>query len=511
LSLQATTQQNSYPRIVDVSTNPTTDETYIKAFLMDDTVNKNYWHIPTNVMKKYASSFIGRPFIYHPSGNHPDYFKEGAAHDSDQSTFIADILNIQDKYKIGDIIDVTYEPIKEQSDKKAWFSTIKISNKEILAQIKSGAVSSFVSPQVYDLKGSGPNEQTTEFIPLHLAIVNEPAYGNKARIKAQCNGSGPTCLNALKSAAFNFANALDNSSFLKNLGNNTDKTLTNPIYQQPIDPNQQYQQPIVANQGYNPFNNQQPQQGQYVDQNGQLISQKTQTQEVDANGNLITRTEDKKPKAQQKPAQTQGQNIIADPQAQAQQNLQTPPAPPAVNPQAQPVQTAPAAITPVTPDVPATPQLPAEFVEMMKGMQATLTGVTERLNNVENFKKSAEDEKVKAASEAQRKIIESVFTPEVIADENARQNVIEKFVSLPLSDEDLKMILDMIVSGTFNNSAPAKKAVPQNNGPPQVPGGVKGASVNSSLIMRQIADSRRTTNPSMFTQRFFSDVDASNL
>ena len=92
--------------------------------------------------------------------------------------------------------------------------------------------------------------------------------------------------------------------------------------------------------------------------------------------------------------------------------------------------------------------------------------------------------KSKAASEAQRKIIESVFTPEVIADENAkRQNVIEKFVSLPLSDEDLKMILDMIVSGTFNNSAaPAKKAVPQS-GPPQQPGAVKGASVTNQLIM----------------------------
>ena len=476
---------------------------------MDDTVNKNYWHVPLNAMKKYATSFIGRPLIMHPSGNHPAYFKEGARHDSDQSTFISDILEIQDRYKIGDIIDVTYEPIKEQPDKKAWFSTIKISNKDVLSQIKSGAVSMYVSPQVYDLKGSGPNEQTTEFIPLHLAIVNEPAYGNKARIRAQCSGTGPSCINALKSAAINFANALDNSSFLKNSSNNTNNTLTNPTY--PIDPNQQYQQPILANSGFNPYvqtgtgtNGQ-----QYVDQNGQLISQQTKTQEVDANGNLITRTEDKKPKAQQaqpKPQPQQGQNIIADPQAQqAQQipqNIQAPPQPP-VNPQIQ----APVA------DIPASPQLPAEFVEMMKNIQASLTGVTERLNNVENFKKSAEDEKVKAASEAQRKIIESVFTPEVIADENARQNVIEKFVSLPLADEDLKMILDMIVSGTFNNSAPPKKAVPQNGPPGGAPGAVKGASVSTNqLIMRQIADSQRPpTNPARFTQRFFSDVNVENI
>src|SRR5207344_2409796 len=285
-------QQQSYPQIVDVSTSPCGQETYIKCFLMDDTVNKNYWHIPTNVMKKYASSFIGRPFIYHPSGSHPDYLKEGAKHSEDQSTFIADILDIQDRYKIGDIIDVTYEPIKETPDKKAWFSTIKITNKEILSNILSGSVSRYVSPQVYDVNGSGPNEQTTEFIPLDLAIVNEPAYGNKARIKAQCNGTGPSCLTALKSAALNFATALDNSSFLKNLSNNTNNTLTNPINQ--LDPNQQYNQPIVANSGYNPYNQQAvtTTAGQFVDQNGQLISQKNITQEVDANGNLITRTED---------------------------------------------------------------------------------------------------------------------------------------------------------------------------------------------------------------------------
>ena len=71
---------------------------------------------------------------------------------------------------------------------------------------------------------------------------------------------------------------------------------------------------------------------------------------------------------------------------QQQNNLQTPPVPPA-NPQQ--VQ-APVA------DIPASPQLPTEFVDMMKKITAILTGVTERLNNVENFKKSAEDEKVKS-------------------------------------------------------------------------------------------------------------------
>jgi len=485
----------------------------VKMFMMDETVNKNFWHVPTNTMKKYASSFISRPWIVHPSGDHPQYIKEGVVHNS--PTFIDDILDVQNRYKAGDIVDVTYEPNKDRPNTMGWYATVRVTNQDIYNKIKSGAISPYVSPQVYDLSKAMPGEPTTEFIPLHIATVNEPAYGNIARIRASCNGTGPTCLTALKSAALQVINAIDdsnnsnnsrgdsNSSFQKNFSNNTDR-LTNPNY---IDPNQTGQ--ILANQGYNPYNNNNDQGGQQ-----QFLSQKTQVQEVDANGNLITRTEDKKPRpVQQQQSQQQlnnKPNIIATPetsQGQPSQQAQ----------QQQPVQTAPAAAAipvaaaPVI-DPNSTPQLPAEFLEQLKGLQAGLTGITERLNNVENFKKSAEDEKIKAASEEQRKIIESVFTPEVIADENARQDVVNYFVGLPLADEDLKRILDMIVTGTFSSAggnnnqtpaaAPSKKATAQ--------GGLKQASINR-LVMNQVQDNYRGTAPISMAKRFFSDIAVENI
>ena len=116
-----------FPKIIDVSTDNETNDTYLKAFLIDDSINANFWHIPNEYMKKYANAFIGRPLIRHPSGSHPDYIKEGAILSSEN--FIQDIFNIQDKYKIGEIVDVNYENRKGRKD-KAWYATIRMTNPE---------------------------------------------------------------------------------------------------------------------------------------------------------------------------------------------------------------------------------------------------------------------------------------------------------------------------------------------------------------------------------------------
>lgn len=491
--------------------------------MMDDTINKNFWHVPTNAMKKYATSFIKRPWIIHPSGDHPQYLKEGVMHNS--ATFIDDVLNVQEKYKAGEIIDVTYEQVKEDPSKKAWFATVKVTNKEVLNRIKSGSISPYVSPQIYDLSKALPNEPTTEFIPLHIATVNEPAYGNIARIRATCNGSGPTCINALKSAAEQLTNMvnsgfsqeqIDNSSFLKNLPDNIHR-LTNPINFNP-------QEQVIANNGYNPYEQQQlpPQQQQqqqpqqqYVDQNGQLISQRTQSQQLDANGNVITRTEDRKPSRTTK--QPAGQIIATPDTTQVNAPLQQQPQQQSQNPVATQV--------PVNPDVtintPLSPQqlqqtqapaLPTEFLEAFKGVQASLQGLTDRLNNVENFKKSTEDEKIKKASEAQRQIIEGVFTPDIIADDTARQQVIDKFVSLPLSDEDLKWILDLVTTGSFSvpeEAAPVESASKkQSAGRPK--GAVKQASLNR-LSLQQVPETFVPTTGSSIVKKLFGDIDFGNI
>jgi len=502
LTLQHPSLKTQYPHIVDVSTDPKSKQTYVKMFLINDDINKNFWQIPINVMKKYATSFIGRPWIIHPSGDHPDYIKEGVVHNS--KTLIEDILEVQDRYKGGDIVDVTYEPTKENPEKKAFFATIRITNPTILERIKQGALSPYVSPQIYDLSKAKEGEPTTEFIPLHVATVDDPAYGHIARIRGICNGSGPTCINALKSAAVELVNMIDkgvmndNSSFLKNSGNYINRTLTNPTYFNP-------QEQVIAQNGFDP--NQ-----RYVDQYGQLISQKTQVQEVDQSGNIITRTEDKKPRAGTTMSKNPSQ-IIATPQStQAQPQIQTQPLTTETiqNPNPNTNNTT----TVATP----TQAIPNELLETLKNLQATQTGITQRLDQIENFKKSTEEEKLKKASEAQRAMIESVFTPEIIEDEAAREDIINKFVSLPLSDEDLAWILDLVVTGKFSTSGGggvaeevAEASTKQKLSARQKKGTVKQASLNLNRLVMQNPAEAYQPNAITLSRRFFGDVNVENL
>lgn len=539
---------------------------------MDDSVNKNFWKIPDRAIKKYASSFIGRPLVYHPSGQHIPYLKEGVKDDS--PTFIDDILRVQERYKIGEIMYVNQQHIKGKPNEKGWYATIRVTDPEVVQKIRSGNISSFVSPQVYDVNGAAPNEETTEFIPLHIAVVSEPAYGNRARIKATCTGTGSSCVNALKSACGNngggggngqqqqeqqqqpctcgcngnvaasnivtAASTNNHSSFLKNSSSETNSTMVNPIYRDPDEEQHQQQQQLIAQSGFNPYNQQ------------QFLSQKTQTQEVDANGNLITKTEDRKPTATVSGTGNRSGKQQQQQQQGTEQQQQQQVSPAATGTSSSPVATGTGTLinTPVPFHSPSSssstdvqlqqqspqqqqqnqnpvtgnvnPSVPNDILEAIKGMKTEYAGIMERLNQVEDFKKTAEDERMRQASEDQRKIIEAAFTPEIIADENARQDIIEKFVALPLNDDQLKMILDLILSGTFSSSSqqqpPSQAKAATTASPPRRPGfggggNVKGASVMNTLSISKPrgTDPFRGASAISLNSRLFGDINVENL
>jgi hypothetical protein len=114
-------------------------------------------------------------------------------------------------------------------------------------------------------------------------------------------------------------------------------------------------------------------------------------------------------------------------------------------------------------------------------------------------------------------VIEGVFTPEIIADEQARQDIIEKFVGLPLSDDDLNWVLNLVVTGKFSTSGgegPEDKPKEASRKTTTPATGLKQASLNlSRLVMTNVPDYDTATAsaPQSFQKRFFSDVDASNI
>ena len=157
------------------------DKLFIKFFLLDASVNLNTWGVTRQAMLKGLKTFIGKPFVLTPDYGHPT----AASGD--------DLLVQQEKYRVGDIIDVGVDP---KSDKA--YGIAEITNSEAKDILKNGDVN-FVSPSIVFNNGSevadkDGNSIITEFEGAHVAGVAEPAYGiDKAEIKGKCVGSKESC------------------------------------------------------------------------------------------------------------------------------------------------------------------------------------------------------------------------------------------------------------------------------------------------------------------------------
>ena len=157
------------------------DKLFIKFFLLDASVNLNTWGVTRQAMLRGLKTFIGKPFVLTPDYGHPT----AASGD--------DLLVQQEKFRVGDIIDVG---IDTKSDKA--YGIAEITNTEAKDILKNGDVN-FVSPSIVFNNGAevadkDGNSIITEFEGAHVAGVAEPAYGiDKAEIKGKCIGSKESC------------------------------------------------------------------------------------------------------------------------------------------------------------------------------------------------------------------------------------------------------------------------------------------------------------------------------
>ena len=81
------------------------DKLFVKFFLLDSSVNLNQWGVTRKAMLKGLKTFIGKPFVLTPDFGHPN------AESGD------DLLVQQEKYRVGDIIDVGINRIEDDSEK----------------------------------------------------------------------------------------------------------------------------------------------------------------------------------------------------------------------------------------------------------------------------------------------------------------------------------------------------------------------------------------------------------
>jgi len=160
---------------------------FIKGFLLNTKRNKNGWKVSWESIKKYASDFINHPGIYYePVVDEPDHtggrtYRENMANQEDYR--VVNIVSVaiceDDKTLnyVGEILDEKFEELWEAG---------KIN-------MTSPAVWPEEMEQVGTMENGAPMLDVDKWRALHIAYINDPAYGDDAMTLATCDGDGQSC------------------------------------------------------------------------------------------------------------------------------------------------------------------------------------------------------------------------------------------------------------------------------------------------------------------------------
>ncbi len=200
------------------------DKFYLKAFLLDSSVNQNSWGVDPTTLEQNIQTYIGKPLVLQDDFEHPN------SGDSNYDHHMA----YQDKFRIGNIIDIVNKD-------SIYSAIIEVTDGAAKEAFRKGDLPLYVSPQLFhDGVGKEPDTMTKTWRGTHLAIVKEPAFGiMKARVEGQCSGSPISCLAQLKRASVEKTKCNCIQKAISNYKKATVSSLTNISQTKPIlsDPN----------------------------------------------------------------------------------------------------------------------------------------------------------------------------------------------------------------------------------------------------------------------------------
>ena len=166
---------------------------YAKYWLLNaKETNGNGWGIAAHTAKENMKKFIGRPLVVTAQSWHgASEYGEEYEHPYLPTNDINAILNHQEKFRVGSIVDVFED---KQGD---WFASV-----EMLPKFASSRLPPFCSPAIYQLDASEAEGQISKWEALHLAALTEnPAYGARiALLKGTCVGTDNECKVQFKAA-----------------------------------------------------------------------------------------------------------------------------------------------------------------------------------------------------------------------------------------------------------------------------------------------------------------------
>lgn len=185
---------------------PSKSKLYVKAFLLDSSLNLNKWRVTKDSVDKNINSFIGKPLVLTENFDHP------TPNDGEPES-LNHWLSYQESFRVGTIIDIVTKP-NPAFDSTIYYAIIEIQDDNLKQSLKDNTVPIYVSPGIAELVpvSSVANakarlidgefvDEVSNWTGVHLAVVSEPAFGiKKAVISDQCGGDKESCLLQLRKA-----------------------------------------------------------------------------------------------------------------------------------------------------------------------------------------------------------------------------------------------------------------------------------------------------------------------
>lgn len=174
---------------------------YLKTFLLDSSTAANGMGVHPEFVPKNIHKFVGRPVILTSNFNHPHEF-EHYKETKDYKIDVQELLKLQEPYKIGTIVDISTNSSIQQGGNANYSALLEITDPKAISAFRAGKIPQYVSPSIYRIHETDPVHSITDYEPLHIAIVDNPAYGfHKANIRQTCQGNKNECQRMLAQAS----------------------------------------------------------------------------------------------------------------------------------------------------------------------------------------------------------------------------------------------------------------------------------------------------------------------
>ena len=169
---------------------------YIKTWLIDDSRNRNGWRASWESIKQNAKSYIGRPGIEYTKCG-----EQGCIRDHTEADTLEKNLHKQERYRVSTIVDTVLDEANHTA-----YAIHKVVDKEFAEKIRRNEIQ-YLSPAIWTDKESTSMKNvddkihidTTKWKATHTAFVDQPAYGQKAKVVSKCTGT-EKCVNELKNS-----------------------------------------------------------------------------------------------------------------------------------------------------------------------------------------------------------------------------------------------------------------------------------------------------------------------